>query len=323
MNSGQPKNRTCALCATALLALVLFAATALSAADWRAKRAPLEETITGISFPSPMVGFFVTSGGKFGMTSDGGEAWTVFSLSDKAIFEDVFFKNNDTGLAVGRFGRIYRTIDGGKQWEDRHLKTDSTSWLTSVVFLKDSVALATGLVPGAAKDGILYRSTDYGMNWTKVDISGIGFGELFYAKGSPVCFQSFGKLHYSTDQGATWQTLSTVSGKPGRSTAFYNNTGVLCGNDAMCAFSHDRGKTWTTVPMEGGAALTSAILVNDSLGYISGTGGFILKTTDGGKTWKKEENIPITVDLADITTNGRKVFAVGQNGFILIKDLDK
>ncbi|MBK7143106.1 MAG: hypothetical protein IPH75_13615 [bacterium] len=321
MTNRQTKNRLHRTPFVLITLLLCLAAGNLSAAQWRAKRVPLEETIAGICFPSSQIGYVVTSGGKYGATYDGGESWTVFSISDKAVLEDVFFRTNDTGLAVGRRGQIYRTIDGGKQWEDRRLKDDSTTWFTSALFLTDSIALATGLTPGANMDGVLYRSTDAGITWKKLDITGMRFGELFVGKGVPVCFQSYGKLHYSTDMGATWQSLATVSGKPGRSTAFYNNTGIICGSDAMCAFSSDRGKTWTSVPLEGEAALTSSLLISDSLGFVAGTGGHILATRDGGRTWKKEVPLPVTVDFADLASNGKRIFAVGASGFILFREI--
>jgi photosystem II stability/assembly factor-like uncharacterized protein len=303
------------------ISLLVFNETT-QAQEWRATKIPFDETITGLSFPTPTVGYFVTSSGKYGITKDGGKYWDVFRFLTEVGMEDVYFKSKDTGLAVGRNGMIYRTIDGAVNWEDRSL-IDSIPWLTSGLFVNDTIALVTGLKPGTNLEGLLYRSIDGAKKWQKVEFAGMGFGELFAAKGVPVCFQSYGKLNYSTDLGKSWQSLETVGGKPGRATAFYNNTGILCGNDAMLAFSQDRGKTWMPVPTQGGAMLTSVVLVNDSLGYVGGTGGHIMVTKDGGKTWKKETPLPETVDVAKLAIAGNRLIVACAGGFIFNKPIPK
>jgi photosystem II stability/assembly factor-like uncharacterized protein len=312
----QSKNRL--LCLATGLVLLSFCSA--MAQDWKATKFPINETITGIHFPTANRGYLVTSGGKYGVTRDGGKYWDVYQIEGATALEEVWFKSSDTGLAVGRQGRIFRTIKSGDEWENRSLK-DSTVWLTSGIFLTDSIAIVTGLKPGSNMEGVLYRSTDGGKTWIKLDVPGMGFGELCAGKGIPVCFQSYGRLNFSTDRGASWQSLSTTSGKPGRATAFYNNTGIICGNDAMCAISSDRGKTWTPVPLEGGASLTSAVLFNDSLGYIAGTGGVLMVTQDGGKSWKKDGPLPEPVDIAKLAIAGNKLFAAGANGFVFYRPL--
>lgn len=312
----QSKNHS--LCLAAGLVLLSFCAAV--AQDWKATKFPINETITGIHFPTAKRGYLVTSGGKYGVTRDGGKYWDVYQIEGATALEEVWFKSSDTGLAVGRKGKIYRTFDSGNKWEDRSLR-DSTVWLTSGVFVTDSIALVTGLKPASNMAGVLFRSIDAGKTWSQVDVSGMGFGELCVAKGIPVCFQSYGRLNYSTDMGATWQSLSTISGKPGRATAFHNNTGIICGNDAVCAFSSDRGKSWKTVPLEGGASLTSAVLFDDSLGYVAGTGGVLMVTRDGGKSWKIDGPLPESVDVAKLAVAGDELFVAAANGFVFHKQV--
>ncbi|MCM2271778.1 MAG: YCF48-related protein [candidate division Zixibacteria bacterium] len=322
MSPRQTKNRRSLTLLLATAISLLGLAMSAEAQEWRATKIPFDETVTGLSFPTSDIGYFVTSGGKYGITKNGGKYWQVYRFLDPFSMEDVYFKSKDTGLAVGRNGMILRTVDGAVNWEDWG-PVDSTIWFTSGIFVNDTVALATGLKPGTNMEGVLYRSVDGGKKWELVDITGMGFGELFKAEGVPVCFQSFGKLNYSTDQGKTWQSLSTVGGKPGRATAFYNKTAIICGNDAMLAFSQDRGKTWAQSTTEGGANLTTVILVNDSLGYLGGTGGHVMFTEDGGKSWKKEKPLPEMVDVAKIAVAGDRLIVACAGGFIFNKPLPK
>lgn len=318
MFGQQPKNLSVrrvalvSLITTMLLAAMSFA----QEFRWLEARLPLNETITGISFPTAKVGYIVTSGGKYGLSRDGGRSWDAFQIQGAPILEDVFFRAKDTGLAVGRNGKIYRTINGGVQWEDRSLKKDTTAWLTSALFLNDSVALVAGFQPTEGQPGVLYRSTDGGKQWDSVAVSGMGFGELFYTKGLPVCFQSFGKLNYSQDQGKTWKQLSTIDGKPGRATAFFAKTGIICGNGGMLAISNDRGATWATFEGKVPVNFTSAVMLNDDTGFVAGSSGMVMMTKDAGKTWDRMKGLEGGVDIVDITLVDRTIIAVGASGTI-------
>lgn len=304
----------------AIISILLATMSFAEGSGWMVSHLPLEETITGISFPTTKIGYLSTSGGKVGISRDNGVSWDAYQITGAPPLEDVFFRTADTGLAVGRSGAIYRTVDGGQNWEDRSLK-DTSLWLTSCVFLTDSIALVAGFVPQDPQPGVLYRSTDGGKRWDSVAVMGTGFGELFYTKGVPVCFQSYGKLHYSQDRGKTWQTLETVNGRPGRATAISGNTGIICGSSAMLAISSDRGATWQLMKVDYATNFTSVVLLDEKTAYLAGTRGILLYTQDGGKTWSRDEEMARAVDLADITIAGNTIFAVGAGGYIYHKQI--
>lgn len=301
---------------TSLLVLLLAAllAPVAGAQRWEKVNFPIPENITGLCFVNSEIGYAVTSSANIARTFDGGRTWQVARMPSQTPLEDVFFLNRDTGLACGRKGVLYRTVNGGSTWEDRSLG-DTMLYLTSVRLLEPTVGLVLGLKPDSAKRpvGVLARSNDGGITWKWLPVTGMGFGEMFYRPGSPVCFQSWGQIHYSNDLGATWQTRRSIDGRPARATAFYGSTGIICGNSGVCAYSNDGGSTWNKVSADEDVHLTSAVLVNDKLGYIAGTGATILKTTDGGKTWIKE-TIPVETDFYCLCLVGNRLFAAGKNG---------
>ncbi len=64
---------------------------------------------------------------------------------------------------------------------------------------------------------------------------------------------------------------------------------VAVGIHGHIVFSDDEGKTWTQakdVPVS--VDLLSVSFVNDKLGWVTGHGGVVLNTTDGGNTWTKQ-----------------------------------
>jgi len=317
-NNQQPKNRSCLLAAL-LLALAL--PSLLTAADqWTELPFPVRETITGISFVSPSTGYVVTSGAKYARTTDSGKTWNVYTLAkDDPPYDDIFFLNADTGVICGRQGFVARTSDGCKSWV-RTFWGDTTIWFTSVALLGGGAAALVGLIPGEMPKGVAFRSSDAALNWTQLPDLGYGYGELFYHKGDPLCFQSWGKLHYSLDSGKTWSTLNTGSGKTGRATAFYGQTGVICGNLGMLSSSSDRGRTWTPSSLDKpDIHFTSAVLIDEKTGYVAGTGGTVMKTTNGGKLWLPEVVLKDPIDFACMKLVGDYLYIGGVDGVIMRK----
>jgi photosystem II stability/assembly factor-like uncharacterized protein len=314
----QPKKRF--LLRAMLLLLMLLPTILVGAEQWTILPFPIHETITGLSFPTPDIGYAVTSGGKYARSIDSGKTWKGYVLSkDEPAYEDVFFLNKDTGVICGRRGFVARTIDGCKNWT-RAFWGDTMISFTSVVILGPDAAVLIGLIPGDLLKGVAYRSRDAGLNWVQLPDSGFGFGELFYHTGDPLCFQSYGKLHYSLDSGKTWSTLKTSMGKAGRATAFYGQTGVICGGMAMLSTSTDRGRTWTSVTMDKpDVHFTSVALVDEMNGYIAGTAGTVMKTVDGGKVWSPESVLKEPIDFACMQVVGNYLFIGGADGALVRK----
>ncbi|MEW6051630.1 MAG: YCF48-related protein [Candidatus Zixiibacteriota bacterium] len=304
------------LSAITVLAMFLFAGST-RADNWELIKTPVDDNISGVWFVNPDTGFVVTSSGKVLRTDNGGRIWTLLRFPGNMPLEDVSFINGDTGIVCGRHGAILLTFDGGATWSDRSLR-DTLPWLLSTIMLDSKTALVVGWARDA-KDrskGLLLRSTDFGRSWDQLPDLGRGYGELFYRAGSPVCFQSWGRLHYSRDLGATWQDRKTIDGKPGRAIAFYGTFGVIVGNQGMGAYTHDGGNSWTSISLDESVQYTSVALLSADIGYVAGSTGMLQKTIDGGKTWKAEK-IPQPIDILDLCLIGNKLYAVGSDGGII------
>jgi photosystem II stability/assembly factor-like uncharacterized protein len=294
-------------------------AVSLKAQEWEQVTAPTENNISGVTFPNPDTGYFVTQAGELGFTFDGGRNWRMLPIELGVVLEDVHFLNTRLGLACGRDGAIYRTTNGGRTWEN-HSLTDTLPLLLSIRLVTEKNAVAVGMSreTDTPLRGISLVSADGGQTWTRQESMGLGYGELFAVPGGPVYFQSYGQLHMSRDGGATWRTIRTVDGKPGRATAIYGGTGILVGNAGMTAHSSDKGKTWEVTPADVNLHLTSVVLVNADTGYAGSVGGQILMTTDGGATWENDP-VPGENDIYDLALAGDDLFAVGREGYILRK----
>jgi hypothetical protein len=81
-----------------------------------------------------------------------------------------------------------------------------------------------------------------------------------------------------------WRTVE-LAARP-LNIAENNGTLWVCGADELIAASDDGGETWTPRhTLRNGGLLLSIGFSNEQFGYAVGTGGVVLVTKDGGKTW--------------------------------------
>lgn len=165
---------------------------------------------------------------------------------------DVWFRNEFEGFAVGSFGQIFRTSDGGKAWRlwsDRLQNPDSLHY-------NAITATPSGALLIAGEGGKVYRSTDAGSTWSTLD-TGYG-GQLYGVMGLRsekdreilVAFGFGGHAFRSMDGGSTWQSVAVPTkkplvagvGVPGRQVCLMAQDGLIfCSGDEATNFLHTAG----------------------------------------------------------------------------------
>ena len=118
---------------------------------------------------------------------------------------DVWFRDALQGWAVGSYGMLLATIDGGHSWHYQSgLDNPDRLHLNTVLGLADGTLLVAG------EGGKVYRSPDNGVHWQ----AGITLGpesiyKLLALKNGEILAMGFGgALFASHDSGLTWQPLS-------------------------------------------------------------------------------------------------------------------
>lgn len=124
-------------------------------------------------------------------------------------FMDVWFANEKEGLIVGAYGAIFRTEDGGKNWQallDRIENSDGFHFY--------GLAEVDGALLLVGESGILYRSVNQGRNWETLDspYKGSLFGIVVDPSGRRAIATGLrGNTIATTDGGINWQHKPTVS----------------------------------------------------------------------------------------------------------------
>jgi photosystem II stability/assembly factor-like uncharacterized protein len=219
-------------------------------------------------------------------------------------FYDVQSLSNDRAFVVGYGGKILETTDGGRNWEPRESGVDTA--LYSVHFADDQHGWISG------QEGVILHTADGGKSWQKQDSQ----ATITDSEGTRQALYLFAL--YALDKDHAWAV----------------------GDRSILTSTTDGGKTWRArkVPMEldlsGGQGLASADPIFYDVhftdlqhGWIVGEFGKIMRTEDGGETWKEQERTLMEgtgiFDLLDLPTlfsvnalNGQEGVASGLEGRI-------
>lgn len=127
-------------------------------------------------------------------------------------FLDVTFLDSQNGFAVGAYGMIFQTSDGGSNWQPwfDHLPNPDNYHL-------NAISRDGGLLFIGGEAGSLFLSADSGKNWNQIespyDGAFFGVSASHRPAGSEtlVAYGLRGHAFISQDQGSSWQSLETGS----------------------------------------------------------------------------------------------------------------
>lgn len=223
--------------------------------------------------------------------------WTTVSTFSTR-FNAIHFTNDQTGFAVGTNGSIFRTRDGGANWDT--LSSGVTSSLFSVFFVSPD----TGFVGGYR---FMLKTTDSGNTWQQ-QINRIGYFNEIYFPSSRIgyalisTFFSDAESFKTTDGGLTWNKSGALEFpfswgaiKDVKAMHFPNTqVGYAVGREGIIFKTNDAGSTWNYLTLSSSQYnLESVFFLNADTGFAVGHKvqpspclcGILMNTIDGGKTW--------------------------------------
>jgi len=104
-----------------------------------------DSNLTSVLFADANSGWIVgQTGNKVFRTTDGGAHWTRIRSGTGAFLASVAFADPLNGVAVGDYGVITSTTDGGATWAVLRKANANAAWLYSVAFPEASHAWAVG-----------------------------------------------------------------------------------------------------------------------------------------------------------------------------------
>ena len=214
---------------------------------------------------------------------------TAFALEEAQMAVDegmsspllnVWFADDNNGYAMGAYGVVLRTRDGGKNWSIERNRLDNPDNYHFYAMAQSSA----GTLIMAGEAGTLLRSLDGGDTWERIDAgySGSFFGAVAASDGGLLVFGLRGNVFRSLDEGASWSPVDTGDRRSLMcGTAADDGTVILAGSAGAVLRSDDAGATFSAVPTVGNTVYSGVTVAPDGRVLLVGFGGISILT--GGR----------------------------------------
>ena len=256
-------------------------------------------------------------------STDGGENWNKLFSGRNGDFYSMYFIDENTGVAGAGNGKIWRTSNGGLNWDSNSVP--NTYSINHFKFVNPNTGCA-------ATNGGILKTTDSGLNWNFVKTFGqyecifmlnqntgwAGGYWMIFSKTTnggnnwtdytlPMGFQNWvTSIHFfdentgiaagataifkTTNGGSNW-TYTYIENFDAYRLTFKGNTGWALDYYGSIMRSTNRGDNWVQTRYYDGLLYNSIFFIDENTGWVAGRYGAILKTTNGGVWIKKNENI--------------------------------
>jgi photosystem II stability/assembly factor-like uncharacterized protein len=212
----------------------------------------------------------------------------------------VFFIDDKTGFSATYLGKVLKTTDGGISWTCKNI-TDLPIY--SIYFVNKNIGFAVGGKPSCSGTGcippgsIVFKTTDGGESWTMktVPYSWSNLNSVFFINENIGIAIGLGLQIRTTDGGETWEEFEFEYKGLMQKIYFINEQiGFAAGLYGNIFKTQDQGKNWTKLNNSCTGHIYDFSFVNENTGFAGGQQK-IIKTTDGGATWKLLSNSPSEV----------------------------
>jgi photosystem II stability/assembly factor-like uncharacterized protein/Cdc6-like AAA superfamily ATPase len=191
---------------------------------------------------------------------------------------------NRTVWAIGDYGSIVTSDDGGANWELR--ASTLIGSLSTITFLSDG---QHGWAAGY--NGVLLRTIDGGDHWlpTDINIQSTMTSVMFLDNGNGWMVAEDGALLSSQNFGRSWTLMNSKPKLAGLRAVYFRPDGLhgwIAGDDGAFLSTADGGSTWTNVSLEKPVNIQSIRFSADRLSGVAIAKEGMVVTYDGGENWK-------------------------------------
>jgi photosystem II stability/assembly factor-like uncharacterized protein len=228
------------------------------------------------------------------------------------------------GIAVGNYGLIVTSDDGGSTWKAQDDPRTDLALLT--------VTRKAGHCIVGGQEGLVLTAPDC-KTWTTVQLSkDIRLLDVaLQANGTAYAVGSFGTLLKSTDWGKTWKPLPmdwSRTNDDGAQPHLYrvhvadNGEVTVAGEYELVMVSDDGGAHWS-IRHKGTRSLFGLAFAPDGAIYAVGQEGLILKSADKGATWTTLADGTKTILTSIVALPDGRLVASGIHALIYSDDSGK
>ncbi|MGE8065061.1 WD40/YVTN/BNR-like repeat-containing protein [Pseudomonas sp. NPDC089569] len=205
----------------------------------------------------------------------------------------VSFVDAKRGWAVGHWGAILSTIDGGESWQIQHLSSAEDRPLFAVHFFNAEQGVAVGLW------SLVLTTEDGGQTWTeqsvqappgakKADLNLMG---LFAdSRGTLYATAEHGQVLHSEDHGKSWRYLDTgYEGTLWSGAVLADGSLLLGGQRGTLLQGSMHGKGFRRLPTQSKGSVTSVAVAGPRVLAV-GLDGLMVQSSDGGHSFQEKQS---------------------------------
>jgi photosystem II stability/assembly factor-like uncharacterized protein len=312
-----------------LLALALYSASCsqvptLSNNPWQVIPLPTQVNLRDIGFTEdPSHGWLVGNNSTLLETTNGGKTWQQRTLElgdQKTSFTSVSFAGEE-GWITGEPAILLHTTDGGKSWSNIPLSNKLPGAPNTIVALGPNSAEMTTNV------GAIYRTSDAGQTWKAMVQEAVGVVRNISrsADGKYVAVSSRGNFYSTWEPGQdAWVPHNRNSSRRVQNMGFARDGRLwMLARGGQVQFSAPEDRTAWESPafpeLSASWGLLDLAYRTPNEIWVTGGGGNLLCSFDGGKTWQKDrevEDVPSNLYKIVFITPDRG-FIIGQRGVLL------
>lgn len=215
-------------------------------------------------------------------STDNSETWQSVPSGILDELLDIEFLNSEFGLAIGRNGRILKSVNGGNSWVIKN------GFLNGSLRKVEIVSPTTAFIIGgdfSKSSSFILKSTDSGESWVSLPLPSVFYQVVITS------------IDFITE-----------------------SLGYVVSTGGMIFKTSNGGISWTSQSSQTSHWLYDVKFLDDNIGYAVGGNideGIVLSTKDGGITWHKEI-IPYIQWLYSISFAYNNIGLIcGHNGRIL------
>lgn len=206
----------------------------------------------------------------FQFTLEDAEAGAAFGPSRPIL--DLWFDTDTSGFAIGAFGLVLRTQDGGATWSSltSRLPNPDSLHLNAIARVEGLGLVITG------ERGLIWVSADDGETWRSLDTGYAGhlYGVHATAEGALFAYGFAGNLLRSDDRGETWRSLPRFSDKALVAVVPRGSSGfALVARDGQMFDAEENGLSFRTAARVSTGMVSTVLPLSADRVMVVGTNG--------------------------------------------------
>jgi len=303
-----------------VLLILIVAGESIAQSGWVRLNMSVKNYIH-VTFLNPSTGYLVTQDNVIYKTSNSGSTWSVFisnpSLTLPSKRADIL--NEQNILLMG--GSMYFTTDGGANWISSYIPTGCSGSGFTILKCIEIVSPSTAFAGGSdvcfneTVDGIVFKTTNAGLNWFQSDRGGFDNYDLI-AKNELNAARNAGAFLRTTDGGLSWIYVSGIPVAGVMSDPF-TDTIMVSSTNGSVARSTNAGNQFFVLQTGNTKPLHNLFFVDRKRGHFVGDTGVILFTSNAGETFSVQQSNTMQKLNSVYFINRDTGFAVGDSGIVL------